>query len=159
MRKAFAFLCLTAFLLTSCSFKRFFNRNRLFECRFSCELNDVYYFFEIEEISKNSYENAKNLNVIEEYFNRSFNSKYYSISFYSSLVKDPNSKVLETYNFYNLQGGYPGRQSIGVNYKDQTGSTISPRHDYDGYKNAYYVWLATEDQTFWLYKDKLEVYI
>ena len=121
MRKRIALLCLASCLLTSCSFKRLFNKNRLFECHFSCELNDVYYFFEIEEISKNSYENAGNLNVMQEYFNQTFNHKYYSVSFHSSLSKNPQGEVLEEYNFYNLEAGYPSELSIGVNYKDENG--------------------------------------
>ena len=142
-------------LLSSCSFIENRRKNLLFECQFSCELNELNYFLEIKKISKEEFENAEGLNVVSEHFSNVWNHKYYSINFHSSFAKDPNAEVFERINFANLEA-VQGKRTVKVNYENNH-CLLSPRLNYDGYKHAYYIYVKSF-QSFWMYRDVLGVY-
>jgi len=96
--------------------------NYLFECDFSKEQDGITYFLKVERISKETYESAKGLNVINDALYR---DHYFSFNFYSW-----NREEKTQYDFFNLRDPHPKVTSQPIIYIDDSYNGCMPDTDY-----------------------------
>ena len=109
--------------VTSCYTKKV---NSFVVGAFVGEVGDIKYYFEVEEIEKEIFENEWPVNVVKDL---SVKNKYYKVCFY---WYDDNN--FQSYSFEYLKDWTPKSKSVPLEYKDQNDNVIIPASVYGEHK-------------------------
>ena len=108
--------------LTSCINRK---TNNMFEGLFVCEKENITYYFKVEEINKKTYELSQGKNVLKDAAQK---EKYYKVLLY---FVDGETTI--TYDFVQLQDGFPKTKDVRVEYIDVNKNEVSPETELNEY--------------------------
>ena len=96
---------------------------------FETVVDEVGYYLEVEEISKNAYESSGKINTVKDVVI----NKYFSVQFYERVGGE---SILV--DLVNLRDENPRTKAIPADYIDDNGITVSPSITDNEYSNRHY---------------------